>query len=76
MQRRTFSLPEPVLDANGKPIVCACPICGAMNIGAPPHGEGEPCPVAVQKANQEAFMFNDLKKMMAKMGIFEEEDDS
>ncbi len=73
--RMPRALPEPITDHRGDPVVCACPICGAINIGAPPHGEGEPCPIAVRKSNAEAFMMNDLKKLMEKMGVITDEDD-
>lgn len=69
-------LPDPVTDKDGTPLVFACPICGAVNVGAAPHGEGNPCPLAVRKANAEAFLMNDMKKMLQKLGVeYGEEDE-
>ncbi len=77
-------LPDPITDA----VVCTCPICGAMNIGAPPHGENMPCPIAIRQeaalervaalkekdSEREAFMMNDMKALLKNMGIIPEED--
>lgn len=29
-------------------MLIACPYCGALSYGAPPHGEGQPCPLKVR----------------------------
>lgn len=83
------ALPDPVLKANGEPLVFECSICGAVNIGAAPHGEGQPCPIAMMREAREQaaakraeqadvatqFMMNDLKAFMKKMGVIPEEDE-
>lgn len=86
---KNLPLPEPVLDASGNHVAIACPICGATNLGAPPHGEGMPCPLAIRQeaaleklallrekeSDQSAFMMNDLKALLQNMGIVPEEDE-
>lgn len=74
-QSKETKLPEPILDHNGDPVVFNCSVCGAINVGQPPHWMGEPCPLAVQRSTGEAFMMNDLKKMMDKFGLLSEEED-
>lgn len=83
------ALPDPVLNAKGDPVIFECSICGAINVGTPPHGEGQPCPIAVMKAAREEaaakrdeqsaiasqFMMNDLKQLMRKMGVIPEENE-
>jgi len=69
------NLPARIVDKDGNPIIFTCPICGSINVGSPPHGENEPCPIAVRKANADAFMMNDLNAMMKKMGIIPDEED-
>lgn len=76
------AIPDSPTKANGDPITCTCPICGAMNIGSPPHGTNEPCPWAkelieakLSESNSTAFMFNDMTQFFKKMGIIPTEEE-
>jgi len=69
-------LPDPHRDANGIPTIFSCPTCSAINIGAPPHGEGAPCPIALELAaakiasdNGTAMMAADVYAAFKRMGL-------
>lgn len=75
-------IPDPITKANGDPITCTCPICGAMNIGAPPHGTGEPCPWAksvlearLRETDAMQWLSNDMTQFFKKMGVIPTEED-
>jgi len=67
----------------------SCGYCYAISLGAPPHGQGQPCPMkvaseAAYRENMEAstashnrsgFAMNDMTLMLRKMTGQEEEDD-
>ena len=58
-----------------------CPYCHAISLGAPPHGQGQPCPMKVATEiayvrsleaaaaahNRSGFAMNDMTEILKKM---------